>query len=107
MGTKYKYAHLSEPDPEVAPLLPELTQLFNETWKLPIKEVRARRASQKLQLSPDVPTELDTAHHKVPVSDGSEIEIRVYNPKNSSKNKLPLFFVTHGGGIFLIVYISV
>lgn len=48
-------------------------------------------------LGPDVPSDLDITHQKVPVRDGAQIEIRVYKAKRVPDNAL-LFFVAHGGG---------
>ena len=97
-GTKSgsKYSHLSRIDPAFAPLKDEAARNFNELWKLPMKEfLEAWKVPGPLP--DDIPVDLNISHQKVPVTDGTEIEIRVYKAKDVSPNAL-LYLKAHGGG---------
>jgi len=65
-----------------------------------VNELRGKFALARPSYAPSVPaTGFEITHQLVRVSDGTEVEIRVYRPEGQVGN-LPLFFVIHGGGMY-------
>jgi hypothetical protein len=94
-----KYGHLSKIDPSYAPLKENVDKTFAEIWELPMDEFRASWRAPPV-LPEDIPVpgnQIEITHQKVPVRDGSEVELRVYKAKNPVKDAV-LFLVAHGGG---------
>jgi len=95
-----KYGHLANVDSKYEPALKQIQDGFDELWKLPLPEMRARMLSTPPQLPEDSPKDLIIQDRRVPVSDGTEVEIRSYSSPNRSKKSV-LYYVSHGGGIAL------
>ena len=97
IASESKYAKYSQVDPEFAPFYDAVYDQFKTLWSLPVDEMR-KTLSDAPQMRPeDCPSDMDITHQMVTVSDGAEIEIRIYKPKDG-KPGLPLFLVLHGGG---------
>ncbi|KIW49904.1 hypothetical protein PV05_11539 [Exophiala xenobiotica] len=87
-------------DPEFAPLMPDSYTAFETLWSLELDDFKAAWVSAPVTLRPEVPTldEIDVRIERAPVSDGTELEIQIYAPKDAGEKALPLMFVMHGGG---------
>jgi hypothetical protein len=100
---KPKYGHLSDIDPEFAPLKELADQNFAALWALPLEEFKATWLSAPVPLPSNAPvpgTDYLVSDRTVPVRDGTEIGIRVYKPM-SAKNSVTrtvLVLKAHGGG---------
>jgi len=94
-------AYLSEVDPDFAPLIPGIDEVFKKIWTFDTaEELRGKFAGARPTYPPYVPTEgFEISHKMVPVSDGTDVEIRIYRPEGVTDN-LPVFYVCHGGGIY-------
>jgi hypothetical protein len=97
---KPRYGHLSAIDPEFALLKETVDMDFETLWALPLtKFVEAWRVAPPALLddSPVIGKDITVEHMKVPVRDGSMIDIRIYKPITPVPNTL-LNFNVHGGG---------
>jgi acetyl esterase/lipase len=94
-----KNASLSEVDPEFAPFIPNINAAFEKIWDFKTAaEFRSKISGARPSYPPYIPSSgFDISHQKVPVSDGNEIEIRIYRPEGTQE-KLPIFYAVHGGG---------
>jgi len=94
-----KNASLSEVDPEFAPFIPGINERFEQIWKFDnAQELRDKFGGSRPFYPPYVPTSgFQVSHQNVPVTDGSEVEIRIYEPENKTEI-LPVFYMIHGGG---------
>ncbi|KAL4939233.1 hypothetical protein BDV06DRAFT_225204 [Aspergillus oleicola] len=93
---------LSVVNQEFAPLVPALNEAFKKIWTPhDIPQLRGNFNGSRVKI-PFVPEEgFVVSHRMIPVSDGSEIEIRIYQPMRSAAVKglgIPYMFVAHGGG---------
>jgi hypothetical protein len=89
---------LAHVEPEYEPVLRQIKDAFDALWNLPLPELRAQMQSAPVQLPEDIPKDLIIEDRKVPVSDGTELEIRSYSSPKRSKSSV-LYYVCHGGGI--------
>lgn len=96
-----KNASLSEVDPEFAPFIPGINERFEEIWKFKTaQELRDKFRGSRPSYPPSIPkTGFQISHRHVPVTDGSEVEVRIYKPKGVT-GILPVFYMIHGGGMF-------
>ena len=92
-----KYGHLSEVDPEFAPLREACDEQFKALWALPLEQFRTEWKNAPVVLPEDAPTDLSITRQMVPVRDGTNVEIKIYKAKDVPENAL-LYFVAHGGG---------
>jgi acetyl esterase/lipase len=92
-----RYGHLAHVEPEYEPVLRQIKDAFDALWNLPLPELRAQMQSAPVQLPEDIPKDLIIEDRKVPVSDGTELEIRSYSSPKRSKSSV-LYYVCHGGG---------
>ncbi|OGE55132.1 hypothetical protein PENARI_c005G05075 [Penicillium arizonense] len=89
-------------NPDFAPLVPKLKEAFEQLWTPnDVEQLRKNFEGSRANM-PFVPTHgYEISHRMIPVSDSSEINIRIYTPTNSSVTKCvvkPLLFIAHGGG---------
>jgi hypothetical protein len=99
---KPNYGHLSETHPEFIPLKEGADKDFAGLWQLPYDQFKKAWDSFPPALLDDSPVEgkdVTIEHMKVPVRDGTQIEIRIYKPVNTVPNAL-LNLNCHGGGTF-------
>lgn len=98
--TVRNYAHLSEVNEDFAKLIPGVNKAFETIWTYEtIDEFRGNWTKTRGSYPDYVPSDgFEIRHEMIPVSDGSEVELRIYRPNGSGKEKLPLLFVLHGGG---------
>ena len=87
-------------DPEFPPLMPIVEQFFDKPWDLPLDEAKVLYRTPASSYADYVPalSQIDARLEMVTVSDGAEVEVQIYSPKNAQHEILPLMFVTHGGG---------
>ena len=100
MITDQKNEWLSQVNSDFAPLIPAVNKAFKEIWTYnDITEFRGNWTKTRSSYPDYVPSEgFDYTHQMVPTSDGTEVEIRLYKPKDVREDRLPLLFVLHGGG---------
>jgi acetyl esterase/lipase len=99
------YAALGRVHPDFAPLVDGLNEAFARIWTPDnVAQLRKNFESSRSQI-PGIPVNgFEISHRMIPVSDGSEVEIRIYRPSAISGDtakadrRLPLFFIAHGGG---------
>jgi acetyl esterase/lipase len=89
-----KWAPASE---EFAPMKSTIKDMFEALWAQPIDIIRSGFKETPPALADYIPTDLNITHERVPVSDGSDIEIRIYKAATTSKGA-GMFYVSHGGG---------
>ena len=97
---KPKYGHLSEIDPEFAPLREETDKNFAVLWSLPIDEFKAAWLSAPVLLPEDAPQpgkDYLVSDQQVPVRDGTNVGVRFYKPIKPV-NDAVLVLKAHGGG---------
>jgi acetyl esterase/lipase len=96
-----KNASLSEVDPEFAPFIPGINERFEEIWKFKTaQELRDKFRGSRQSYPHSIPKEgFEITHRNVPVTDGSEVEVRIYKPEGVT-GILPVFYMIHGGGTF-------
>ena len=87
-------------DPEFAPMMAECSAMFDKIWALDLAEYKAAWQSAPGGLRPEAPglDKIDVRLERAPVSDGTELEIQIYSPKDVGDKVLPLMYVMHGGG---------
>lgn len=88
------------PAAEFEPIQGEIQRSFEKIWAQPLDVVRNQLLETPPELPDDTPTDLVIAHRKVPVTDGTDVEIKIYKSPQTPSNAT-LFFVTHGGGEFI------
>ncbi|KAI1492591.1 Alpha/Beta hydrolase protein [Biscogniauxia mediterranea] len=74
---------------------------FDKSVPLPWQKNRQDRANAEEAWSKANPPSkfgYERVEQKVAMRDGAEISVMVYRPQNSAGKRLPLMFVTHGGG---------
>lgn len=93
-------AHLSEVNPEFAPLIPSINEAFETIWTYnDMKEFRGNWTKRPANYPAYVPDQgFKTTFQQVPMSDGTEVEVRILKPEIAVGVSLPLLFVLHGGG---------
>jgi acetyl esterase/lipase len=93
-----KYGHLSIIDPEFAAIKPAHDAFTAKIWSLPLNQIRAM-VNTPLEYPDFVPSvdDLVITEKKVPVSDGTEIGIKIYKQKSPVADAV-LYYVMHGGG---------
>ncbi|KAJ0416441.1 alpha/beta hydrolase fold-domain-containing protein [Aspergillus carlsbadensis] len=99
------YAALGRVHPDFAPLVDRLNEAFARIWTPDnVAQLRKNFESSRSQI-PGIPVNgFEISHRMIPVSDGREVEIRIYRPSAISGDtakadrRLPLFFIAHGGG---------
>jgi len=99
---KPRYGHLSTLNPEFASFQGAIDKEFNALWELPMDEfVEAWKTAPPalLEDSPVIGRDITVEHMKVPVNDGTLVEIRIYKSSSPTDNAI-LNFNTHGGGLF-------
>ncbi|EXJ84559.1 hypothetical protein A1O3_05228 [Capronia epimyces CBS 606.96] len=97
---KPKYGHLSEIDPDFAPLKEEADKNFAALWSLPLDEFKAAWLTAPVALPNNAPQpgqEYSVVDQEAPVRDGSRIGLRVYKPLDPPTNAV-LVLKAHGGG---------
>lgn len=97
---KPEYGHLSEIDPEFAPLRAELDKNFAVLWSLPLDEFKTAWLTAPLVLPDGAPMpdqDYEVADQQIPMRDGAEVELRVYRPMKRTENAT-LVLKAHGGG---------
>jgi acetyl esterase/lipase len=97
---KPEYSHLSEIDPEFAPLREELDKNFAVLWSLPLDEFKTAWLTAPLVLpggAPEPGKDYEVADQQIPMKDGAEVELRVYRPMKWTENAT-LVLKAHGGG---------
>lgn len=72
--------------------------MFDALWAEPTENIRNGFRDAPVVFGHVVPKDLDITDRQIPVSDGSEIGIRIYRDKGTPKEGAPLFYVAHGGG---------
>lgn len=96
-----KNAHLSEVNPDFAPLIPGVNAAFEQIWTYSdMTEFRGNWTKTRGTYPANVPTTgFNITHQNIPTRDGTEVEIRIYKPESAKEDeKLPFLFVLHGGG---------
>jgi len=98
MAPGLKYGHLSKINPEFAPIQAANDAFLQKLWDRPLKQTRAM-LNVPMPYPDCVPStnDLIITERKVPVSDGTEIGIKIYKSKSSPDDAV-LFYVMHGGG---------
>lgn len=101
--TLSRYSSLSDIHPDFAPFVPNLNDVFKRIWTPgDITQLRNNFKSSRLPL-PGIPSDgFDISHRMVPMSDGKDIQIRIYRPTSADMqivSPMPLLFVAHGGGV--------
>lgn len=96
-----QFAHLSEVNPDFAPLIPRVNAAFEQIWRFSdMTEFRAKWTKTRGTYPEFVPQEgFEITHQIFQSHDGAEQEIRIWKPTAQAEEKLPLLFVLHGGGI--------
>src|SRR6201996_1057919 len=99
VATTTKYGYMGEMLPEFKPLAEASEKDFADLWSKPLDEFIEAWRSFPPALLDDSPTtdDIDISHRMAPVSDGTEVELRLYRDKNAKPNA-PLLLVAHGGG---------
>ncbi|KAF2494368.1 hypothetical protein BU16DRAFT_562028 [Lophium mytilinum] len=95
-----KYAHLSEVNPDFAPLIPGVNEAFKKIWTYKtMDEFRGNWGGTRASYSACVPVDgFVITHQMIPTRDGTEVELRTWRPESKIDEVLPLLFVCHGGG---------
>ncbi|KAL6231987.1 alpha/beta hydrolase fold-domain-containing protein [Aspergillus navahoensis] len=102
-ATKPQNSPLGVVQPDFAPFVPTINEIFQRIWT-PHDIDKLRRSFQSSRSSiPGVPSHgFGITHRTIQVSDGSEVELRIYRPTGlvpgEEAQQLPLLFVAHGGG---------
>ncbi|KAI1500239.1 Alpha/Beta hydrolase protein, partial [Biscogniauxia marginata] len=81
---------------------------FDNSVPLPWQKNRKERADAEAAWSTANPPSkfgYERVEVKVKMRDGAEIPVMVYRPENSAGKRLPLMFVTHGGGWYQGSYV--
>lgn len=97
---KPRYGHLSEIDPQFAPLREEIDKNFAALWQLPMDEFKAAWLSAPVPLPEDAPVQgkdYENEELQVPVRDGTKVGVRLYKPIMPAKDAV-LVLKAHGGG---------
>lgn len=96
-----QFAHLSEVNPDFAPLIPGVNTAFEKIWQYSdMTEFRGNWTNTRSSYPNFVPSDgFQLTHRMIPAHDGTELEIRIWKPTSPAKEELPLLFVLHGGGI--------
>ncbi|KAK7892964.1 hypothetical protein LTR67_007201 [Exophiala xenobiotica] len=91
---------MSDVDPDFNTLVPGINEAFKKIWTYKdMTGFRGNWTTARANFAPYIPLDgFTTRHLQVPVSDGTEVEIRILRPTNSESEHLPMFFVLHGGG---------
>ena len=95
-----KYGHLSEIDPEFAPLRETTDENFKALWALPMDEFKAGWLSAPIPLPEDAPQpgkDYEVLDQQAPVRDGTKVGIRIYKPLGKVSNAT-MVLKAHGGG---------
>jgi len=98
--SKARYGHLAALNPEFASFKDSIDKEFDALWDLPMEEfLESWRVAPPALLkdSPVIDKDITIEHMKVPVRDGTLIEIRIYKSTTPIDNAI-LNFNTHGGG---------
>jgi acetyl esterase/lipase len=101
---KPRYGHLTAIDPDYAPLKDAMDKIHETLWAPPLKEfLNAARSAPAVLLDdcPKVDEDITIEHRKVPVTDGTMIDICIYKPKPPVSDAL-LNLNAHGGGSYSI-----
>lgn len=87
-------------DPEFPPLMPIIEEYFDKPWSLALEEAKVLYRAPAPSYAAYVPelSQIDANLEMVTVSDGAQVEVQIYSPKDTGDQVLPLLFVTHGGG---------
>jgi len=104
-----QFAHLSEVNPDFAPLIPGVNIAFEKIWQYrDMTEFRGNWTKTRSSYPDFVPSEgFEITHRKIPARDGTEVEIRIWRPTTPTEQKLPLLFVLHGGGTFCSLFLNI
>jgi acetyl esterase/lipase len=97
---KFDNSALGLVHPDFAPLVPALNEGFAHLWTPDdVSQLRTNFQSSRSRI-PGVPLDgFDISHRLIPVSDGSQVEIRIYRPSFvGASDTTPILFVAHGGG---------
>ncbi|KAI9820096.1 MAG: hypothetical protein M1832_003803 [Thelocarpon impressellum] len=97
-----EWLHLSDIDPELDEILktrPRQPEGPHDIPSLRRLAQASKKASIASALTGDAP--VDTHERHIPVRDGTEMPVRIYQPKDASKGDGPLFVMLHGGGFCL------
>jgi hypothetical protein len=103
-----EFAHLSEVNPDFAPLIPGVNAAFAKIWRYgDMTEFRENWTKTRSSYPEFVPSEgFQITRRMIPARDGCELEIRIWKPVATVKEKLPLLFVLHGGGILHLLLLE-
>ncbi|KAK4942715.1 hypothetical protein LTR66_014679 [Elasticomyces elasticus] len=97
---KPQYGHLSETDPEFAPLREATDAQFAQLWQMPMDEFKMAWLTTPPALPPNCPVpgkHIEIVDQKAPVRDGTQIGIRIYRPIKPQSGSA-LYLKAHGGG---------
>ena len=89
-----KYAHYSTAVQDV--VKDGVDQLFS----LPLEQMKVAFGGPQTPKPADMPSddEVKIENIKIPVRDGTKVDLQIYKSKTNNNPKSPLFFVMHGGG---------
>lgn len=98
MASGLKYGHLAKPDSEFASMKPMIDAFSKKLWDRPLNSTR-EMLKTPIPYPDFVPSTNDIiiTERKAPVSDGTEIGIKIYKSKNTPDDAV-LFYSMHGGG---------
>lgn len=97
---KPEYGHLSQLDPDFAPLQDQLDKNFAALWSLPLAELKDAYRNAPVALPEGVPEsgkDYEVSNQQIRMRDGTEIELRMYRPMKRVENAT-LVLKAHGGG---------
>lgn len=95
-----KYGHLSEIDPEFAPLQAQVDEMFTKLWSLPLDEFKAGWLNAPVNLPENAPKpdeDYVVEYKESTVRDGAKIGLKIYRPLKPASKAL-LVLKAHGGG---------
>ncbi|KAG7090661.1 hypothetical protein E1B28_009760 [Marasmius oreades] len=98
-----EYSHLSEIDPEIAPLIGSIPKLVIDAKTLPaIRQISAEALQKESKYEPLLPesSEYTVKDHEIDVGEGVKVLARsvIPTPRAGEDGKFPLLFWIHGGG---------
>ncbi|KIW23056.1 uncharacterized protein PV07_11288 [Cladophialophora immunda] len=93
------HSHLSQIHPSFVGHVQDVNVAFDKIWTFQtVNELRKNFSGARVNYPSFAPTQgYVISHERAPLSDGTDMEIRVYRPENK-KGRLPMFYVCHGGG---------
>jgi acetyl esterase/lipase len=98
---KPKYGHLTDIDPEFAPLKAPTDEAFAQLWSLPMAEFKMGWLTTPPALPENCPVpgkDIEISDIQVPVRDGTKLGVRIYKSVKPQKDAV-LVLKAHGGGM--------